>query len=51
MLMDTVGFKAVELIAKVKDVYLELRGMTCASCVATVEGHLRALPYVVEVCK
>ena len=40
------GFDAEQIIEHMREVFLELRGMTCSSCVGTVERALNALPFV-----
>ena len=45
---DEAGEEDPEMSTQVESVYLSVEGMTCASCVATVERTLAAVPAVVD---
>ncbi|KAF9933895.1 hypothetical protein FBU30_004063 [Linnemannia zychae] len=49
-LIDDIGFEASPIVEKRKDqVDLQVFGMTCASCVNSIEGQLRQTPGIISV--
>ncbi|KAF9096980.1 hypothetical protein BGX23_010023 [Mortierella sp. AD031] len=48
-LIDDIGFEASPIVEKRKDqVDLQVFGMTCASCVNSIEGELRKMPGIIS---